>query len=115
MKSRSSRMLRQLLILFTFSGVAGCLYATYISGSYLQDLPRLPSPADGRMVPRDISGVCIYQTAEEDRRLTIVQTGSAAMLSLGLALWVIRMRRWGIAEAIGAELDEEDPEHQIER
>jgi len=74
-----------------------------ISTQYLETLPRDPIPADMRMIPRNIHGTVVYQTEQEDRRLTLFEDSSVAVFVLGLGLGLVYLRKWGIAQALGAE------------
>lgn len=82
------------------------IFSAMTSTSYLQNLPKSPDPVQMRMTPRNIHGVVVYQTAEEDRRLTVMEDVSVGVFLVGLALGLVYLRKWGIAHALGAE--EED-------
>ena len=77
-----------------------------VSTAYLDSLPRLPVPAEMRMIPRNIHGTVIYQTAEEDRKLTILEDSSVAVFLIGLGTGLVYLRKWGIAQALAGEEDE---------
>jgi hypothetical protein len=74
-----------------------------VSTEYLQTLPRMPQPADMRMVPRNIHGTVVYETQEEDRRLTILEDASVVVFLIGLGFGVVYLRKWGIAQALAGE------------
>jgi hypothetical protein len=77
-----------------------------ISTYYMNTLPRFPDPQQLRMQPRNISGYIVYQTAEEERRLDLMEFTSVVIFLIGLAAGVIYLRKWGIERAIAAEDDE---------
>lgn len=87
-------------------GLAGLIISASISTSYLDSLPRLPVPSEMRLTPRNIHGTIVYQTVEEDRRLNLLEDSSVGVFLVGLGLGLVYLRKWGIAQAIGAE-DEE--------
>ena len=77
-----------------------------LSTHYLDTLPRMPVPEDLRYTPRNIHGTVVYETEEEDRRLSVLEYTSAGVFVLGLGLGVVYLRQWGVANAISAEEDE---------
>ena len=78
--------------------------------AYLDTLPTLPHPEQMRMTPRNIHGVIVYQTEEEDRRLSLMEGSSVVVFLLGLGSGLVYLRKRGIAAAIEAEEDELTPE-----
>jgi hypothetical protein len=58
------------------------------------------------MIPRNINGILVYQTAEEDRRLSVMEYTSVGVFVVGLGLGLVYLRQRGIAAAISAEDDE---------
>lgn len=56
------------------------------------------------MTPRSISGTVVYQTEEEDRRLSPIEYSSVGMFVVGLGLVYLEQR--GAARARQAEDDE---------
>jgi hypothetical protein len=65
------------------------------------------------MTPRNIHGTVVYQTEDEDRRLTrnrIHVHGCFLLVGLGLSL--AYLRKWGIVHAIKAEAEEDDSERE---
>lgn len=98
--------LRFFSLLFLLPGLAGLIFSAMTSTSYLANLPKSPDPTELRMTPRNIHGVVIYQTQEEDRRLTLMEDVSVGVFLVGLTLGLVYLRKWGIAHALGA--DDED-------
>jgi hypothetical protein len=88
---------------FLVTGLAGLIIASEISLTYVEHLPKLPDPQMMRMTPREITGITVYQTETEDRRLDIVEYSSTIVLLIGLGLSLVYLRRWGIARAIQGE------------
>lgn len=74
-----------------------------ISTQYLETLPRDPIPVEMRMIPRNIHGTVVYQTEQEDTRLTLFEDSSVGIFVIGLGLGLVYLRKWGIAQALGAE------------
>lgn len=104
------RLLRFFALLFLLPGLGGLVFSAMVSTRYLETLPRLPVPEEMRMVPRSIHGTVVYQTDEEDRRLTVLEGASVAVFVVGLGMGLVYLRKWGIAQALGAEEDDQLPE-----
>lgn len=98
--------LRFFSLLFLLPGLAGLIYSAMVSTSYLERLPRTPEAAEMRMTPRNIHGIVVYQTEEEDHRLAVTENTSLVVFLVGLALGLVYLRKWGIAHALGADDDE---------
>ena len=79
------------------------LVSATIATRYMGNLPRTPVPEETRMIPRSVSGVVVYQTAEEDKLLTLVEYGSTGVFLVGICLGLVYLRRGGEAYAINAE------------
>ena len=92
--------LRFAALCFMFPGLAGLIISSMISVTYLERLPKLPDPQQMRMIPRDIHGITVYQTLEEDRRLNVVEYSSTAIFVVGMGLSLVYLRKWGIARAL---------------
>lgn len=105
MNPEQLRGLRYGALLFLLPGLAGLLLAAGVSTQRLQNLPRLPIPAELRMTPRNIHGVVVYETEEEHRRLSLLENGSLLIFAVGAFLGVVYMRQWGMAYAMSAEED----------
>jgi hypothetical protein len=103
MTRRQLGILRFFSLLFLLPGLAGLIFAAMVSTSYLENLPRNPDPTQMRMTPRNIHGVVVYQTAEEDRRLTLMEDASVGVFVVGLVLGLVYLRKWGIAHALSGE------------
>lgn len=100
------RGLRFGALFFLLPGLGGMLLAAMVSTNYLENLPRMPVPVEMRYTPRNIHGTVVYETAEEDRRLSVLECTSTGVFVLGIGLGVVYLRQWGIANAISAEEDE---------
>lgn len=105
---RGGARLRFLALLFLLPGLAGVIFSGWVSTSYFATLPRTPVPAESRIFPRSVNGIVIYQTEQEDRRLTLLEDSSIAVFLVGLTLGLIHLRRWGIQEVLmGSDVEEE--------
>lgn len=100
------RGLRFAALFFLLPGLAGMIGSAILSTHYLDTLPRMPVPEDLRYTARNIHGTVVYETEEEDRRLSVLEYTSAGVFVLGLGLGVVYLRQWGVANAISAEEDE---------
>ncbi len=93
-------------LLFLLPGIGGLVISSMISTHYLDTMPRWPSPESMRMTPRNISGTVVYQTVEEDRRLSMAEDGSVGIFIIGLGLGLVYLEQWSAARALTAEHDE---------
>jgi hypothetical protein len=59
-----------------------------------------------RITPRNIHGILVYQTVEENRRLNLMEDSSVGVFLFGLGLGFVYLAKWGIVQALGAEDDE---------
>jgi hypothetical protein len=108
MKTSHLSRLRILSLLLLLPGLAGLVASAVISTSYADTLPRAAAPDEMRLIPRNIHGVVVYQTVEEDRRLTIMEDTSVGVFLLGLGLGLFYLERWGNVRSSELELEEED-------
>jgi hypothetical protein len=70
-----------------------------ISTHYLDVMPKGPVVVEGRVVPREIHGIVVYQTIEEDHRLSVIEYSSVGVFVLGLGLGLVYLEKWGSAQA----------------
>jgi hypothetical protein len=108
MKPSPLATLRFLSLLFLLPGLGGLVVSAVYSTSYLDTLPRTPVIEEMRVVPRNIHGTVIYQTKDEDRRLSIMEDSSVAVFVVGLALGLIYLERWGSVRSSELELENDD-------
>ena len=97
-------------LLFLLPGIAGLIFSAMISTHYLETLPRWPAAAEMRMTPRNIQGVVVYQTEEEDRSLSISEYSSVGLFLVGLGFGLYYLERWSACHARlgeGVELNED--------
>lgn len=106
MKNAQLATIRFISLLFLLPGLAGLIISAMISTHYLDIMPRGPELQEARIVPRNIHGVVVYQTADEDRRLNLIEYSSVGVFLVGLGLGVYYLKEWGIVEAMGAEEDD---------
>src|SRR5579863_529372 len=92
--------LRMAALAFLLPGLAGLIISSAISVSYLERLPRIPDPKMLRMTPRQINGTTVYQTKAEDRRFSLVEGSGATLFLIGSSVFLVYLRKWGIAHAI---------------
>jgi len=107
MKGAQLEMLRFLALLFILPGLGGLVVSAMVSTHYMDTLPKWPVLEEGRTVPRGIHGTVVYQTPEEDRRLTIMECGSVGCFIVGLGLGLVYLEKWGSAQARNAEEESE--------
>jgi hypothetical protein len=103
MNHRRLSLLRLFSLLLLLPGLGGLVISAMVSTHYLETLPRTPIPSEMRMSPRNIHGVVVYQTNDEDQKLTILEDSSVGVFLLGLTLGLVYLRKWGIAQALTGE------------
>jgi len=106
LKAAQLATLRFISLLFLLPGLAGLVISAMISTHYLDTMPRWPTPEEMRMTPRNINGTVVYQTEDEDRRLSIAEYSSVGVFVIGLGLGLVYLEKWGAARAHEAEFDE---------
>ena len=93
-------------LLFLLPGLVGLVVSAMISTHYLDTLPRLPIPEQARITPRNIHGIVVYQTEEEDQRLNVIEYSSVGVFVVGLGLGLVYLEKWGSRRA--REVEEDD-------
>jgi hypothetical protein len=105
MKPRQLRTLKAISLALILPGLAGLIGSAMYSMHYLDTMPRWPSPEERRTVPRNIHGIVVYQTVEEDRKLDLMEYSSVGVFAVGLVTGLVYLERW---RARQARLSEED-------
>lgn len=108
MKRPQLATLRFLALLFLLPGLGGLVASAVISTSYLDTLPRAPAADELRVVPRNIHGTVIYQTGQEDYRLSLIEDSSVGVFIIGLLMGLVYLERWGNVRSSELELDVDD-------
>ncbi len=106
MKPAQLATLKFFALLFLLPGLAGLILSATVSTHYMDTLPKSPIPEEMRTIPRNIDGTVVYQTADEDRRLNIMEYSSVGVFVVGLALGLVYLEKWGSAQTQAA--DEEN-------
>ena len=70
------------------------VFSAMVSTDYLESLPKTPTPDEQRMTPRNIHGVVIYQTVDEDERLSTLEYSSVSVFLVGLLLGIVYLEKW---------------------
>jgi len=105
MKPVKLKALKFFALLFMLPGLAGLIVSAMVSTDYLENLPKTPTPIEERMVPRNIHGTVIYETADEDRRLSMMEYGSVSVFLVGLVLGVVYLEKWSTARQNQSDLE----------
>jgi hypothetical protein len=101
----SLSVLKFFALLFLLPGLGGLVFSAMMSTDYLENLPKSPAPIEQRMTPRNVHGVVIYQTPQEDRRLSAMEYSSVAVFLVGLLLGIVYLEKWSAARQLDMELD----------
>jgi len=105
MKFGKLRLLKFLALLFMLPGLAGLIVSAMLSTDYVENFPKEPTMADQRLTPRNVHGIVIYQTVDEDRRLSIMEYGSVSVFLVGLVLGLVYLEKWSKGRTKHSELD----------
>jgi len=92
-------------LLFLLPGLGGLVFSAMVSTDYLENLPRFPAPAEQRMTPRSVHGVVIYQTVQEDERLSAMEYTSVSVFLTGLLLGIVYLEKWSSTRQTELEAD----------
>lgn len=98
-------VLKFFALLFLLPGLGGLIFSAMVSTDYLQNLPRLPIPAEQRTTPRNVHGTIVYQTVQEDRRLSVMEYGSVSVFLVGLLLGIVYLEKWSSSRPFELESD----------
>ena len=106
MNSERLARLKTYALALMLPGLAGLIVSAMISVHYLDTMPRWPSPTELRIVPRNVHGIVVYQTAKEDRMLDLAEFSSVGVFLAGLGLGLVYLEQWGARQPVRAEEDE---------
>jgi len=87
-------ILKFFALLFMLPGLAGLVFSAMMSTDYLESLPKSPVPTEQRMTPRNVHGIVVYQTEQEDERLSIMEYSSVSVFLVGLVLGIVYLEKW---------------------
>jgi len=107
MKTAQLATLRFFSLLFLLPGLAGLVISAMVSTHYMDTLPKSPAPEELRTTPRNINGYVVYQTVEEDQRLTFLEYTSMGVFVIGLGMGLVYFEKWGNYRSREAEEDNE--------
>ena len=105
MTRMSLTMLKFFALLFLLPGLGGLVFSAMVSTDYLENLPRSPAPLELRMTPRNVHGIVVYQTVQEDERLSVMEYGSVSVFLVGLLLGIVHLEKWSSARQSDMETD----------
>jgi hypothetical protein len=111
MKPKQLRTLKAVSLALILPGLAGLIISAMLSVHYLDTMPRWPSPDELRTVPRNIHGILVYQTVEEDRKLDLMEYSSVGVFAAGLVLGLVYLEKWGARQARATEADDRLTSH----
>ena len=90
---RIERVWRLVALSILIPGVIAWFYTWALWSGYTY-LPRHPIPGEGRIYPRGIHGITVYQTLEERNKLDFSLRASIAICGVGFAVAVVEEERW---------------------
>ena len=105
MKYTKLPVLKFFALLFLLPGLGGLVFSATVSTDYLEKFPKSPTPTEQRMTPRNVHGTVIYQTVQEDRRLSAMEYGSVSVFLIGLLLGIVYLEKWSSSRTSEAESD----------
>jgi hypothetical protein len=105
MKHTKLSVLKFFALLFLLPGLGGLVFSATVSTDYLENLPKSPAPSEQRMTPRNVHGTVIYQTVQEDQRLSAMEYGSVSVFLVGLLLGIVYLEKWSSSRMSEAESD----------
>jgi len=105
MKRSNLIILKFFALLFLLPGLGGLVFSAMVSTDYLENLPKSPAPSEERMTPRNVHGVVIYQTPEEDKRLSVMEYSSVSVFLVGLLLGIVYLEKWSSSRQFDGETD----------
>ena len=105
MKRINLNALKFFALLFLIPGLGGLVFSAMVSTDYLENLPRLPVPAEHRTTPRNVHGTIVYQTVQEDQRLSFMEYSSVSVFLAGLLLSIVYLEKWSSSRPFELESD----------
>ncbi len=94
MSALRKRIWRTIAIVLMVPALAVWLYSGTIWNRYLRTLPHAPDQTTGRIYPRNIHGIVVFQTLAEERRLDLTQNISIGVFFLGLVIGALEEKNW---------------------
>jgi hypothetical protein len=98
-------VLKLFALIFLLPGLGGLVFSAIVSTDYLENLPKSPDPSQQRMTPRNVHGIVVFQTVQEDKRLSAMEYSSVSVFLVGLLLGVVYLEKWSSARQFELELD----------
>jgi hypothetical protein len=94
-ETRLVRVCKKVELIVWLIAFVGIMWASYLSSTYQATLPRYPDPVAGRIYPRNIHGVVVYQTRDQRDRIDRIEYSWIVMLVAMFALIAIRVNTFG--------------------
>jgi hypothetical protein len=57
------------------------------------------------MTPRNVHGIVVYQTVQEDRRLSAMEYSSVSVFIVGLLLGIVYLEKWSSSRQLEMDSD----------
>ncbi len=91
---KTKRIWRVVSISLMMPALLAWIYATGLESDYAKVLPRLPNPTVGRVYPRNIHGVVVFQTYAERMKVNLTEGISIGVFFVGLLIGGLEERHW---------------------
>ena len=85
-------------IILGWIGLAGIVWTAGLWTQQLRTLPRTPEPKMGKIYPRNIHGIVVYQTRHERNQLDAIQDSSIAIFATSLMMSLVYKKKWRQAQ-----------------
>jgi hypothetical protein len=105
MKKINLAVLKFFALFFLLPGLGGLIFSAMVSTNYLEIMPKSPVPAEQRLTPRNVHGIVIYQTVQEDNRLSAMEYGSVSVFLVGLLIGIVYLEKWSYSRQTEIESD----------
>jgi len=76
-------------------GLTGIIVTAALWAQQLHTLPRAVDKPGGRLYPRNIHGIVVYQTQTEYHRLEAIQYASVGVFSVSFLMSIYYKNKWG--------------------
>ena len=91
---RGKRIWRAVALVLAIPALLAWTYGAGLESSYQRLLPQVANPMIGRVFPRNIHGIVVFQTHAEKLRLDLIEGISISAFFAGLTIGGLEERHW---------------------